>query len=219
MSGSTTHVSSFLPPSQPPVICPVSRIFSPHLQRFLHVEEWPVISCRFAFRLKDRSCPRCHSPLPVHLGPLGSCNHCSPPQPFSSQPSSSGIVVQPKLPAPASSLADGAVQLLAAQRLTDEPLLEEVARQAKLPTVDACVVHGVSKIWHKVLRGPPTDELADWLTHCGWAFGGAARAGVTEPEAAPDDPKMLCQKCFRERREELKVLRVARLTRHMRGVS
>ena len=75
-------------------------------------------------------------------------------------------------------------------------------------------------VWHKILRGPPTFDMADWSTHCTWYFGRATTKNIRLPDGElPEDPKLLCHKCFPGEKVNLKYKELQRLRRHMKEVA
>ena len=75
------------------------------------------------------------------------------------------------------------------------------------------VVNESSGIWHAILVGPPTAELSEWGSACGWAFGMSRRARIASATELPRDPKLLCQNCFASLRGELKAAHAEEMRR------
>ena len=52
------------------------------------------------------------------------------------------------------------------------------------------IANSKGKLVHRILVGPPAPESANWLTRCGWAFGGSRFARF------PQAGDARCVKCF-----------------------
>ena len=70
------------------------------------------------------------------------------------------------------------------------------ADAARQPADKEAFVLSSTGVWHLVVRGPPSFCIADWITSCGWSFGGSRAAKLGELHDLPDDPLLLCARCL-----------------------
>ena len=86
-----------------------------------------------------------------------------------------------------------------AEALVHEVHVEQAKNDEKLE-----VVLSDAGVAHSVLSGPPEVDLHSSKTVCGWRFGRSG-AALRRRSDLPGTYKALCQRCFPELREALKV--------------
>ena len=105
---------------------------------------------------------------------------------------------------PAAVVKKSMVRTAAAQTELEEALRHEVLVEELREEEKLSVVMGDSGVAHSVLLGPPETDLHSSRTVCGWRFGRSG-AALRRRSDLPSSYKALCQKCFPETREALKV--------------
>ena len=66
---------------------------------------------------------------------------------------------------------------------------------------DKAVCNPASRIWHRVVQGPPVFDPPEWATSCGWKFGNVDKINIASMTELPSNPDWLCGRCLREHRE------------------